>query len=336
MIDIRKNDAYKIDIYLKITNEEDTTTHEIIRTTHEIVQEHISVTNSNPKGYTWWGNNQPFTPAKLHEFIKYGHNPQVLIVIPKSAGGSNDIAYVADIMDAVKSKEGGFPPDGWRPKYYFNRFSKIWLKLSNFKRVSAEDNRSINQYFLVKNNQALSQKISTSYSCGYVYKLKSNKVLNDDDLKNKVEELIGQLQTVTNSIGYSGTPKEKKSLINDGNGSSKYPRDPKIASNALTIAKHKCEFDFAHKTFMRKSTGTQYMEAHHLIPLSEHSDFIHSLDVEENICSLCSNCHNCLHYGTDEEKIEVLTKLYKDRKALLVSVNLDITFSSLKKFYDIR
>lgn len=49
-----------------------------------------------------------------------------------------------------------------------------------------------------------------------------------------------------------------------------------------------------------------------LVPLAYSDKFNVSLDVEENLVSLCSNCHNNLHYGKDFESL--LKKLYKDSK----------------------
>lgn len=40
-----------------------------------------------------------------------------------------------------------------------------------------------------------------------------------------------------------------------------------------------------------------------------------SLDVEENIVSLCSNSHNQIHYGADADKL--IEKLYEERKDAL-------------------
>ncbi len=34
-----------------------------------------------------------------------------------------------------------------------------------------------------------------------------------------------------------------------------------------------------------------------MIPISKYKDYNYSLDVMENIVSLCSHCHNLLHYG---------------------------------------
>lgn len=73
------------------------------------------------------------------------------------------------------------------------------------------------------------------------------------------------------------------------------------------------------------------MEPHHLIPLSQHKKFDVSLDVEENIVSLCSNCHNLLHYGSDYEAL--LKKLYDERKDLLESVGICVTYDELVSMY---
>ena len=60
-------------------------------------------------------------------------------------------------------------------------------------------------------------------------------------------------------------------------------------------------------------------------------EFDVSLDVEENIVSLCSNCHNQIHYGVDADKL--IKKLYADRKDLLSTVGIDISVSRLLEMY---
>lgn len=80
-------------------------------------------------------------------------------------------------------------------------------------------------------------------------------------------------------------------------------RNRKVAENALILADFKCEVDNQHLTFVRKSHNVPYMEAHHLVPLGYSELFDCSLDVEENVVSLCSTCHNRIHYGRDAEII---------------------------------
>ena len=109
-------------------------------------------------------------------------------------------------------------------------------------------------------------------------------------------------------------------------------RDPQRAVDALERSEYKCEFDQSHKTFLRKN-GKPYTEPHHLIPISKYKDFKYSLDIMENIISLCSNCHNLLHYGRYEDKISLLTKLYEERINALKICGLDITLEELENYY---
>ena len=48
-----------------------------------------------------------------------------------------------------------------------------------------------------------------------------------------------------------------------------YKRDRQKAVNSLVHADFKCEVDPTHETFEKKSDGLPYLEAHHLITMSE-------------------------------------------------------------------
>lgn len=130
---------------------------------------------------------------------------------------------------------------------------------------------------------------------------------------------------------YNGTPKAKEKVSSSSNASEVYPRKQRTALNALEIADFKCEFDPAHRTFIRKRDSMPYTEPHHLVPLEYHDKFDVSLDVEENIVSLCSTCHNQLHYGKDIEII--LEPLYNSRQTLLAKAGIVITYNELLKMY---
>lgn len=58
-----------------------------------------------------------------------------------------------------------------------------------------------------------------------------------------------------------------------------------------------------------------YTEPHHIVPMSRQDAFDTSLDVEENIISLCCNCHKQIHLGQGYE--DMLEKIYNERKELL-------------------
>ena len=139
---------------------------------------------------------------------------------------------------------------------------------------------------------------------------------------------------------YANEPKEADIGESDVVGRRVPKRKAETAAEALAHAAYKCEYDGEHHTFTRKN-GKQYTEPHHLVPLSKTCDFPFpckegkyiSLDVTNNIISLCSHCHNLLHYGCMEEKELVLAKLYKERQKLLEDAGIKITFEELKKYY---
>ena len=114
-------------------------------------------------------------------------------------------------------------------------------------------------------------------------------------------------------------------------GILKYYRDPAIAKEALRLAKHCCECNPNHETFIKKSTKKKYTEPHHLIPMSAQKDFEYSLDVLPNIISLCSNCHNKLHYGLDVQ--DAITQLYNARKEQLEEFGIGISLEKLLSYY---
>lgn len=128
--------------------------------------------------------------------------------------------------------------------------------------------------------------------------------------------------------------REQQELVNGiGSGRKKHKRSVQKAINALGIANYRCEYDPNDRIFERKN-GKGYTEPHHLIPLSKYEDFEYSLDMEENIVSLCSHCHNLLHYGKIEDKIVILKKLFINRQDALKKIGLKLNnFNELLKYY---
>ena len=151
----------------------------------------------------------------------------------------------------------------------------------------------------------------------------------------EIEELICYNQDALdqespNTFSYTGKPKAKQAPVSKGK-QKVYPRDRSVAVNALVHANHKCEIETNHGTFIRKSNNKPYTEPHHLVPLSFSDNFDVSLDVEENVVSLCSTCHNHIHYGKDASKL--VETLYLQRKELLQQVGIEITLEELLDMY---
>lgn len=113
----------------------------------------------------------------------------------------------------------------------------------------------------------------------------------------------------------------------------KYKRNPLVAAKAIYRAGFKCEANKAHKTFIAKSSKKNYVEAHHLIRLSNQGDFQHKLDIEENVVSLCPTCHRLIHLGLYEEKEPLLKKLFRSREKMLKANGIEITEEKFLKYY---
>lgn len=92
-----------------------------------------------------------------------------------------------------------------------------------------------------------------------------------------------------------------------------WKRNTIIRKQTIEMANYECEVDPNHFTFMAASTGHQYMESHHAIPIKLQVRFPVSLDVYANIVCLCPVCHRLLHYGVNEDKEGLLNKIYYER-----------------------
>lgn len=157
----------------------------------------------------------------------------------------------------------------------------------------------------------------------------------DIDIDNKedshlVEDLRAADVEIATSFTYSKQPKAKVDPI-IRLGHKIYLRDRKTSINALIHADYSCEVDEHHPTFIRKNSDKKYTEPHHLVPMAFSDYFDVSLDIEENIVSLCSNCHNQIHYGEGADTL--LNKLYGERKDLLMSVGINISCDQLLELY---
>ena len=138
------------------------------------------------------------------------------------------------------------------------------------------------------------------------------------------------LSDAESDFEYAGKPQPvKEAIVKDG--IKIYPRDRKVAINALIHAHFKCEIDNSHRTFIRKDSDKSYTEPHQLVPLSCQEQFDVSLDVEENIVSLCSNCHNEIHYGKDADVL--IRLLYSKRIEMLHKAGIRIGLDDLLALY---
>lgn len=321
MIEVRDPRKYEIGIYLKVTDKGSLTA-------YDVVSEHMKVARRNPAGYVWWGNNQPFSPDKLEEFRSWGHNPKALLVIPHTCNGSDNIEFIADIGHTARYPNKDFPPDDYRPSYYFDQPHKTWLQLLNIRRVSRIDGYDIADYRLISNGDPLIAKLNSQYACGYVYRLRLDSSFFDepDDLCYQQEVCVANPTTIAER------PQSIPQVVRRSEASI-WLRDPRIAKKALEKASYLCEYDSSHTTFISSTTGRNYVEAHHLIPMRFQQHFNYSLDVPGNIVALCPNCHRAIHYSDLHHKEEMLKLLYRKKANELQLYGIAISLQDLIDFY---
>ena len=123
--------------------------------------------------------------------------------------------------------------------------------------------------------------------------------------------------------------KEKK----QGTTSTSWSRDANIGFTALDNANFQCENDPGHETFISAKTNKQFVEAHHLIPMEHQGDFKVSIDVPENIVSLCPNCHRSFHNSIDKTKAKLIKKFFNVRMSSLIEREIDIKENKLLEYY---
>jgi len=71
-----------------------------------------------------------------------------------------------------------------------------------------------------------------------------------------------------------------------------YLRNADVIAEVLKKADGSCQSCKKLAPFVRRSTGTPYLEVHHRLPLSEGGE-----DTVENAVALCPNCHREAHFG---------------------------------------
>ena len=146
-------------------------------------------------------------------------------------------------------------------------------------------------------------------------------------VSNNIQNIMIQDKINVEEIDYqSPVPKKSNSI------SQSWTRNPTIREKALKNANYLCEMDIDHKTFI--VNGHQFMEGHHLIPM-EYQDMFptKSIDIEENIISLCPTCHRKIHYGSLKEKLQMINYLFK-KKDKIFQDKIEMNIEILESLYD--
>ena len=91
-------------------------------------------------------------------------------------------------------------------------------------------------------------------------------------------------------------------------------RDPSLVKKRMELSRFTCEYSETHKLFVARSTGSRYVEVHHVIPLNFQGEFVgKKLDHINNLYSLCPYCHAAVHHAEGRVARKLLSKMYDDR-----------------------
>ena len=112
-----------------------------------------------------------------------------------------------------------------------------------------------------------------------------------------------------------------------------WPRRPEISALAIINAEHRCENEATHLTFTALKSGKNYVEAHHLIPMEFQGRFRYSIDIPENVISLCPHCHRAFHHGEKHIQLVLIMKFFELRRSGLKERSVEIDQKTLIGFY---
>lgn len=195
---------------------------------------------------------------------------------------------------------------------HFNDMQEIWSELKSFNQSS--------QKLDVRNYQLFLELLSTKNFRFVEYQ-------SEEDFQQTVEKV---------KISVFKVEDKPKALIQTRDIVSQrqsWSRNPLTAKRAIASSNSTCEIDQTHKFFTSFTTGLNYVEAHHLIPMEYQMNFEKSLDVESNIISLCALCHKKIHHATMAEKTPMIEKLYEMRKERLGRCELNTSIEELLEMY---
>lgn len=173
-------------------------------------------------------------------------------------------------------------------------------------------------YNILKTEIHLNSKLSLakSYEHGNIVAkyYDKNYLFTDDQLKSDINEFLQyykQLISLDTCLIYSQSiidfenKKIRKHLIVERNSS--------LTKKVKKRKGYKCEvcgFDFYEKY---GNIGKNFIEAHHLIPISTLDVGKYQVDLDKDFAVLCSNCHSMIHKLEDPSDIKILKEIIKSK-----------------------
>lgn len=172
---------------------------------------------------------------------------------------------------------------------------------------------------------------------------KINRKLSSTEIKNtkqyQASDAEYSSEANSKSIASEQTPMTpappQKGNQRKGSSKVKYKGKPSRGKGALEKANYICENNPSHKTFTSEVTGKNYMEPHHLIPISNQGLYENDIDITPNLICLCPTCHKQIHYGQKSSIKEMLITFHSARKKDLKTCGIEIDLETLMAYYDV-
>lgn len=218
-----------------------------------------------------------------------------------------------------------------KENYYANRFKwTLTHQASNVLLTSTQANIEFHSNVIkALRSKRLEQSTVTDIEEASLLSLLTEIECNSPD-EEAYQNLVEKLPAVTLKPGPIDLPQK---LNPNASEKGKWSRKGSIAKSAIESANFNCEVDQTHKTFTSRVTNNNFVEAHHLIPMEMQDKVKFSLDVPENILSLCPNCHSMFHHSHAVDVKKLLKHFFNQRKDSLMERGIKITIDELVKFY---
>ncbi|MDK2819831.1 MAG: HNH endonuclease [Mycoplasmataceae bacterium] len=184
-----------------------------------------------------------------------------------------------------------------------------------------------------------------------------SKTLNSSSLGNNinieedfVEPYDRERKIELNEFKLNNEEKKRTSTTSIKN----YHRNKHLVTLIAQKYNYLCSIDSNHISFISKSSQENYIEVHHLVPLSCKYKKLKDieLDVTVNLFPLCPNCHKKIHLAENLSKIEIIKKLHEIQRLEIANYinkysnnkndvtkkweDVELTIEDYKKIYKIK
>lgn len=148
-----------------------------------------------------------------------------------------------------------------------------------------------------------------------------------------IYSIESEIAADNNEINQSEGIKPKPPAPLKEHSSQIYQRDRSVAAESIRSSQYLCQIDHNHFSFKSQTTNENYVEAHHIIPISTQALFNYSIDCMPNIASLCPVCHRQIHFGYKSDKRRLLEILWDKKQEDILKAGIDIKLKEVMEMY---